>query len=158
MRVLPLVLALGITLSPAGAAGQANSAPSTSMERPDQWRATVTIFRSPGTGLQLQRRHLALFLGFYPTVIKREGEQRNTNFIRLGAAYYAAPDARTSPYASLAFAPSLTKGWSNSVIADVGVRRMFTTRFSGQIGVAVLHAPESKQTRVNPTIGLGVLY
>ena len=158
MRLLPLMLALGLTLSPVVAAGQANLTPSTSIERSDQWRATVTIFRSPGTGVQIQHGHLAAFAAFYPTVIKRDGEQRNTNFIRLGAAYYAAPRARTSPYASISFAPSLTKGWSNSVLADVGARRMFSTRFSGQLGVAVLHAPESKETRINPTIGFGVRY
>lgn len=158
MRASPLMLALGLALLPVVGAGQTVATPNTPMERPDQWRATLTIFRSPGTGLQVQHGHLAAFLGFYPTVIKRDGGQRNTNFIRVGAAYYAAPDARTSPYASLAFAPSLTRGWSNSVIADVGVRRMFTARFSGQIGVAVLHEPRSNETRLNPTIGLGVRY
>ncbi len=31
-------------------------------------------------------------------------------------------------------------------------------RYSGQIGVAVLYAPISRETRVNPTVGLGVRF
>ena len=46
----------------------------------------------------LSKRHLAAFVAHDPTVIKRDGEQRNTNFVRLGIAAYARPDARTSPY------------------------------------------------------------
>jgi hypothetical protein len=124
----------------------------------DDWRVTLTIFRSPGTGLQLSRGHFAAFAAHYPTVIKRDGKQRDTQFLRFGVAAYAAPDARTSPYASLSFAPSLTKGWSNSGLADVGLRQQFTDRFNGQLGVALLYAPQSRETRVNPTIGLGVRF
>ncbi len=156
MRVASLFLVLA--LSPVAAIAQSIEAPVRSAERPDRWRATVTIFRSPGTGVQLSKGHLATFIAHYPTIIKRGGENRNTNFIRVGAAYYLAPYASTSPYVSVSFAPSITKGWSNSAIADVGVRRNFTDRYSGQLGVALLHAPQTNQTRVNPTIGLGVRF
>jgi hypothetical protein len=124
----------------------------------NKWRVTLTIFRSPGTGLQVSKGHFAAFVAHYPTIIKRDGEQRNTNFLRIGVAAYARPDARTSPYASLSFAPSLTKGWSNSVLADVGVRQRFGSRYSGQLGAAVLYAPASRQSRLNPTVGLGVRF
>ncbi len=152
MRISSLVLSLALIAGPSVALAQPAPAPTAS---PDRWRVTMTLFRSPGTGLQVARGHLALFVAHYPTVILREGEQRTTHFIRAGGAYYVAPHAATSPYASLSIAPSLTKGWSTSALADVGVRRMFSRRYSGQIGVAVLHAPGLSATRVNPTIGLG---
>jgi hypothetical protein len=124
----------------------------------NEWHVTLTIFRSPGTGLQISKGHFAAFVAHYPTIIKRDGEQRNTNFVRIGLAAYARPDARTSPYASLSFAPSLTKGWSNSLLADLGMRQRFRSRYSGQLGAALLYAPASRQTRLNPTVGLGVQF
>jgi hypothetical protein len=122
------------------------------------WHVTLTIFRSPGTGLQIAKGHFAAFVAHYPTIIKRGGAQRNTNFVRVGLAAYARPHEGTSPYLSLSFAPSLTKGWSNSVLADVGARQRFGSRYSGQLGVALLYAPASRQTRFNPTVGLGVQF
>jgi len=136
-------------------AGSSSAAPTVAS---NDWRVTLTIFRSPGTGLQISKGHLAAFVVHYPTVIKRDGEQRNTNFLRVGLAAYAKPDDRTSPYASLSFAPSLTRGWSNSMLAEVGVRQRFGSRYKGQLGAAVLYAPHTKQTRLNPTIGLGVQF
>ncbi len=133
---------------------RADSTPSTSDGK--DWRLTLTIFRSPGTGLQLSNGHFAVFVAHYPTVIRRDGEQRGTHFVRVGAAAYLAPQARTSPYASISFAPSLTKGWHNSLLGDVGVRQRFGDRYSGQLGGAVLYAPRSGETRINPTIGMGV--
>lgn len=124
----------------------------------DAWHVTLTIFRSPGTGLQIAKGHFAAFVAHYPTVIKRDGAQRNTNFLRVGVAAYARPDARTSPYASLSFAPSLTKGWTNSLLADVGARQRFGSRYSAQLGAALLYAPASRETRFNPTVGLGVRF
>lgn len=157
MRISSLLLFLTAAIAPKILAAQAlRSLPS--IERPDQWRATITIFRSPGTGLMVSRGHFAAFVGHYPTVLKRIDGQRATQFIRFGAAYYVAPNAATSPYASLSLAPSLSKGWSNSGIADVGIRRMFTSKLSGQLGVALLYAPHSNETRLNPTVGLGVRF
>lgn len=157
MRFSSFIPLLGTLIAPSLTAAQ-SPRPEASIERGDRWSATITIFRSPGTGVQVSKGHLAAFIAHYPTVIKRDGQQRATEFLRIGGAYYAAPNAATSAYASLSFAPSLTSGWSNSAIADVGLRRFFSTRFSGQLGVALLHAPQSNETRVNPTIGFGVRF
>lgn len=122
------------------------------------WRLTLTIFRSPGTGLQLARGPLAVFVAHYPTIFLRDGEQRTTHFVRLGVARYLRPDAATSPYVSVSVAPSLTRGWTTSGLLDVGVRRRLVSSLSGQLGVAALYAPAKRATRVNPTIGLGVAF
>lgn len=127
-------------------------------ERTNDWRVTLTVFRSPGTGIQVSKGNFAGFLAHYPTVINRAGELESIEFLRLGVAWYAAPDESNSPYVSLSFAPSLSRGWSNSGIADAGLRHMFNDRISGQVGVAMLYAPGSRETRVNPTIGLGVRF
>ncbi len=89
MRLASLFLVLA--LAPFGAAAQSIEAPAASDGPPDRWRATMTIFRSPGTGVQLSKGHLAGFVAFYPTVVERDGAKRNTNFVRMGAAYYVAP-------------------------------------------------------------------
>jgi len=154
-RILSVLL---VSLSPIALRAQtAPVAPASTVSQRD-WRVTLTLFRSPGTGVQVSKGHFAAFAAHYPTIIKRDGEQRNTNFLRFGLAAYARPEARTSPYVSLSFAPSLTKGWSNSGLFDAGLRQRFGSRYSGQLGAAVLYAPQSKQTRVNPTIGLGVQF
>ena len=155
MRSLITLLLLALSTNAANA--QASE-----MQRPtkvaNDWRVTLTVFRSPGTGVQVSKGNFAGFLAHYPTVIKLDGELENIQFLRLGVAWYAAPDASNSPYVSLSFAPSLSRGWSNSGIADAGLRHMFTERISGQVGVAMLYAPGSRETRVNPTIGLGVSF
>jgi hypothetical protein len=156
MRFL-LVATLGATLSlPTRAQSTAPQRASTIAG--DDWRVTMTLFRSPGSGVQISRGHLAAFVAHYPTVIKRNDKQRNTQFVRIGVAAYARPDARTSPYVSLSYAPSLTKGWANSALFDLGARQRLGNRFSGQLGAAVLYAPETRQTRFNPTVGLGVQF
>ena len=153
-----LLCAALIASLPLSAGAQSPAPPPNSTIASGDWRATVTLFRSPGTGLLISRGHLAAFLAHYPTVIKRDGEQRGTQFIRIGVAVYGRPDASTSPYMSLSYAPSLTKGWANSALFDVGARQRFGNRYSGQLGAAVLYAPQSRQTRFNPTVGLGVQF
>lgn len=156
MRSLAILLLLAA--SPLAAKAQVPGAPTASSIPDSDWRVTVTVFRSPGTGIQVSKGHLAGFVGHYPTVIRREGSRQTTHFLRVGMAYYGSMEARTTPYFSLSIAPSLTRGWSTSAIVDAGLRHMFGTRFSGQLGVAVLHAPHSKETRVNPTVGAGVRF
>jgi hypothetical protein len=157
MRML-LVTAL-IASYPQSARAQSSAPlPSPTITQDNDWRVTVTLFRSPGTGLQISRGHLAAFVAHYPTVFKRDGKQQGTQFVRIGVAAYARPDSRTSPYMSLSYAPSLTKGWANSALFDVGARQRFGNRYSGQLGAAVLYAPRGRQTRVNPTVGLGVQF
>ena len=154
-RFISLLIAAAIPLT---AHSQSASLPQAPSGGAGDWNVTLTVFRSPGTGIQVSKGRLAAFVAHYPTVIERDGEQRNTQFVRIGVAAYARPNAGTSPYASLSLAPSLTAGWPNSGLADVGLRRRFGGRFSGQLGVAVLHAPETKESRVNPTVGLGVRF
>ncbi|MCU0647993.1 MAG: hypothetical protein MUF00_08360 [Gemmatimonadaceae bacterium] len=120
-----------------------------------RWRVTLTVFRSPGTGLQISRGRLAVFAGHYPTVFRRGGADRTTHFIRVGVAAYARAHA-SSPYVSLSIAPSLTDGWPTSGLLDAGWRQGFTSRVSGQLGVALLVAPSLRTSRINPTVGLGV--
>ena len=156
MRML-LRAALIASLPPSAGAQSPAPQPASTITG-DDWRVTLTLFRSPGSGVQVSRGHLAAFFAHYPTVIKRDGEQRGTQFIRIGVAAYGRPDASTSPYVSLSYAPSLTKGWANSALFDVGARQRFGNRYSGQLGAAVLYAPQSKQTRFNPTVGLGVQF
>ena len=154
-RFLTLIIATALPLT---AQSQSADAPQPATGGVNDWNVTLTVFRSPGTGIQVSKGRFAAFVAHYPTVIEREGEQRNTQFIRIGVAAYARPNAGTSPYASLSLAPSLTAGWPNSGLADVGLRRRFGGRFSGQLGVAVLYAPETKESRVNPTVGVGVRF
>ncbi len=156
MRIL-LCAALIASLPLSAGAQSPVPQPASTIAR-DDWRVTVTLFRSPGTGLQISRGQLAAFVAHNPTVIKRDGEQRGTQFIRIGVAAYGRPAASTSPYVSLSYAPSLTKGWTNSALFDVGARQRFGNRYSAQLGAALLYAPQSKQTRFNPTVGLGVQF
>lgn len=143
---------------PAAVPAQTREAPLTPTVAANDWRVTLTIFRSPGTGIQISKGRLAAFVAHYPTVFERDGEQRGTQFIRTGVAMYGSADARTTPYVSLSVASSLTAGWSNSGLLDVGVRRNLGDRYSGQLGAAVLYAPHTKRTRVNPTVGMGVRF
>jgi len=154
-RFLSIVLVAAV---PFTAHAQSADAPQSATGPSNGWHATLTVFRSPGTGIQVSKGRFAAFVAHYPTVIERDGEPRNTQFIRIGVAAYGRPEAGTSPYVSLSLAPSLTEGWPNSGLADVGVRRRFGNRFSGQLGVALLYAPETKESRVNPTVGMGVRF
>lgn len=160
VRRLTIVAATAASLVAARAAAQ--SLPSSTAPARD-WRLSITIFRSPGTGVQLARGSFAVFAAHYPTIFDRgDGAPRRdrptTHFLRVGVARYLRADASTSPYVSLSVAPSLTRGWSTSGLLDVGVRRRFTGTLSGQLGAAVLHTPSRRVTRLNPTLGLGVTF
>jgi hypothetical protein len=157
MRIL-LVAALVVSLPLVANAQSSALKPTSTIANDDGWRVTATLFRSPGTGVQVSRGWLAAFVAHYPTVIKRDGKQRSTQFIRIGVAAYARPDARTSPYASVSFASSLTAGWANSALLDIGARQRFGDRYSAQLGAAMLYEPQGKRTRLNPTIGFGVRF
>jgi hypothetical protein len=120
-----------------------------------RWRVTLTLFRSPGTGVQLSRGRLAVFAAHYPTVFRRDGADRTTHFVRVGVAAYASTRP-SSPYVSLSLAPSLSSGWPMSGLIDAGWRQGFGSRVSGQLGAALLVAPSLRTSRINPTVGLGV--
>lgn len=138
----------------------APAAPAPASGTADRWHVTLTVFRSPGTGIQVGRGSLAVFVAHYPTILRRaaNGDRPTTHFLRAGVAAYLRPEAGTSPYVSLSIAPSLSSDWTLSGLVDVGVRQRFTQRLSGQLGVAVLRAPKIDATRVNPTLGLGVSF
>lgn len=136
-------------------AGTAAAQPTVPDADSARWRVTLTVFRSPGTGLQLSRGRLAVFAAHYPTIFRRDGADRTTHFVRVGVAAYGSTRL-SAPYVSLSIAPSLTRGWSTSGLLDAGWRQGFGDRVSGQLGVALLANPARRTTRVNPTIGLGV--
>jgi hypothetical protein len=161
-RSLPLVavvLAALVSAPPAG--GQPTPAPDSPPNvRPPRWGATLTAFRNPGTGLELHRGPVAVFAAHYPTVIRRDGRSRSTSFARLGAAWVFRDRAATAPYVSASWAASLTRGWDNSLLGEAGIRQRLARggtahRLTGRLGAAVLVAPSTRATRVNPTIGLG---
>lgn len=152
-----LLISMLVLGTPAVVAAQTAS-PQSPILRNDDWHVTLTIFRSPGTGIQVSKGHLAAFIGHYPTGFRRDGAVHGFQFIRMGAAYYASPASVNSAYASLSFAKSLTDGWDNSGLLDIGMRHMFNDRYSGQFGAAALRAHPSGETRVNPTAGFGVRF
>lgn len=115
-----------------------------------------TGFRSPATGLELRGAHLGIHAGYYPTVLKADGQAKvqNTNFIRIGAAGYLRQDG-TTPYLSAAFLVSLDDDWKNSILSEVGVRLPLKPRFALRVGVGVLTSTDG-EVRVNPTVGFDI--
>jgi hypothetical protein len=148
-------IALASLLMPALFQAQATPSTAAPSGLDQRWRVSLTLFRSPGTGIQVQRGKVALFAVHYPTIFERDGAQRTTHFVRIGVAAYARTTI-TSPYLSVSVAPSLTRGWPTSALLDAGWRQGITDRLSGQLGAALLVAPSLRTTRINPTIGLGV--
>lgn len=113
----------------------------------------LTLFRSPATGLEFRRERVAVHAGFYPTILKADGQQggENTNFIRIGASAYLRSSGWT-PYLSPALLLSLDDDWQNGVLSEVGARFPFADRAAFRIGVGVLTAFDG-EVRVNPTVG-----
>jgi len=116
----------------------------------------LTVFRNPSTGLELRAGRIGVHLGFYPTILKADGEVegRNTNFIRVGATFYSSAD-RTSLYVSPSLVVSLDDRFRNGIFADVGVRGRFSRSVAGRLGVGALRTVDG-EVRVNPTVGLDV--
>jgi hypothetical protein len=112
----------------------------------------LTAFRSPATGVELRAGHAAAYLGFYPTVISREGTRGNANFIRAGVTYYARAHG-ASPYVSPSVVWSLDRRWRSGALTEVGFRGRLYGRLNGRLGAALLTTLDG-QVRVNPTVGL----
>ncbi len=112
----------------------------------------LTLFRSPATGVALRAGHAAVYLGYYPTVISRNGTRGNASFIRAGATYYVNAHG-ASPYVSPSLLWSLEPKWRSGALTEVGFRGRLYGRLNGRLGVAVLTTLD-RQLRVNPTIGL----
>jgi hypothetical protein len=122
----------------------------------DDSELRLTIFRNPATGLEYRRAHLAVFVGFYPTVLRLNpsDEQKNTNWIRVGMTYYVQPTGRTM-YATVSGVFSLQSGWRDGLLTEIGGRLPFGDRVAGRLGAAVLTTLDGR-VRVNPTVGLDV--
>lgn len=144
LAFLVLVLSLAATVR----SGQAQQAPA----RADG--IYLTVFRSPATGVELRKGVGAIHAGFYPTILKADGQSKgeNTNFVRVGASAYLRQQGWT-PYISPALLFSLDDDWANGVISEVGVRVPVRGRAAFRLGVGVLTAFDG-EVRVNPTVGL----
>lgn len=116
----------------------------------------LTGFRSPATGLELRGAHLGVHAGYYPTVLKADGQSKveNTNFIRIGAAGYLRQYGVT-PYLSAAFLVSLDDDWKNSILSELGLRLPLAQRFAFRVGVGLLTSTDG-EVRVNPTVGFDI--
>lgn len=140
----------------ANAQAPAAAKDSTSAERPAEGGLYLNICRNPATGLEYRRGAFAVHGGFYPTILKADGqaEGENTNFLRAGVSTYPRRSG-VSPYASVAILVSLDDDWDNSVISELGFRAPFANRWAGRLGVGVLTSFDG-EVRVNPTVGLDV--
>lgn len=116
--------------------------------------AYLTIFRSPSSGIELRSGHAAVNLGFYPTVIGRDGKRGNANFIRLGGSYYLK-DRGPSLYASPSILFSLDKNWKHGALTELGYRGSIYRQLNGRLGAGVLTTIDGL-VRVNPTVGLDI--
>jgi hypothetical protein len=112
----------------------------------------LTMFRSPATGIEVRAGHTAAYLGYYPTILTRDGNRANTNFIRVGVTYYMRAEG-ASPYVSPSLLWSLDADWRSGALTEVGFRLPLYRRLSGRLGAGVLTTLD-RQVRVNPTIGL----
>jgi hypothetical protein len=119
-------------------------------ERPEQG-VYLTMFRSPATGVELRTGHAAAFVGYYPTVISRDGVRGTANFVRAGATYYLKAQGAT-PYVSPSVLWSVGPRWRSGALTEVGFRGRLYGRLNGRLGAAVLTTLD-RQVRVNPTVG-----
>jgi hypothetical protein len=93
-------------------------------------------------------------VGFYPTVLRREGIRGNANFIRTGVTYYLRAQG-ASPYVSPSLVWSLDPEWQSGALTEVGFRGRLYRGLNGRLGAAVLTTLD-RQVRVNPTVGLDI--
>jgi hypothetical protein len=145
-----VVILAGLPLERTGAQSAAASA-----GRAD-YEARLTVFRNPASGVEVRRNHLAIFVGFYPTILRRSDAEskHNTNWIRYGVTYYSHTTG-PSVYATISGMWSLQNDWKNGVLWDAGVRYPFGDRVAGRLGVAALTTTDGL-VRVNPTVGFDV--
>jgi hypothetical protein len=144
-----LVLAAAVLAVPA-AAQQAGSSPVR------EGGVYLTIFRSPASGVEVRGGRLGAHAGFYPTILKADGQAdgENTNFVRIGGAFYVAP-AGWTPYFAPSLLISLDDDWDNALLSELGVRLPVARRAAFRLGVGVLRS-FSGAVRVNPTVGVDV--
>jgi hypothetical protein len=146
--VLRLLVAATIA-APHAAMSQSPSAP-----KPRESGIYLTIFRSPSTGVEIRSGHAALNVGFYPTILSKNGTRGNVNFIRVGGTYYLKARG-ASPYVSPSIVFSLDKNWKHGALTELGFRGTLYRTLSGRLGAGVLTTTDG-QVRVNPTIGMAL--
>ena len=112
----------------------------------------LTIFRSPSTGIEVRSGHMAGNLGFYPTVLRKDGKRSNANFIRLGGSFYTK-DGGSSFYVSPSVVFSLDSDWRHGALTEFGFRGTLYRALSGRLGAGVLTTTDG-QVRVSPTVGM----
>jgi hypothetical protein len=112
----------------------------------------LTVFRSPSTGIEIRSGHAAINLGFYPTVIGKDGKRGNANFIRLGGSYYMK-ERGPSLYASPSIVFSLDRNWKHGALTELGFRGTIYRNLNGRLGAGVLTTTDGL-VRVNPTVGM----
>jgi hypothetical protein len=114
----------------------------------------LTMFRSPATGIELRNRHVGVQAGFYPTIISRDGERGNVNFIRAGFSYYLNESGSTL-YVTPSVIISLDEDWDHGALTELGFRGRLYRALNGRLGVGVLTTIDG-EVRVNPTVGFDV--
>jgi hypothetical protein len=150
------LIALLLVLHPVVLQSQTNASPASVTPPSSPERGVyATVFRSPSTGVELRSGHFAAHAGFYPTVLRVEGEAaRSANFIRAGGTWY-----QRSRGASLFVTPSvvfsLDEAWGNGALTEIGGRFPLGARANVRLGIGVLTTLRG-ETRVNPTVGLDV--
>jgi hypothetical protein len=145
VKTLSQVLLLALLATPGFIRAQP---PATAPER----GIYLTIFRSPSSGIEIRSSHAAINLGFYPTVIGKDGKRGNANFIRLGGSYYLRDHGSTF-YASPSILFSLDKDWKHGALTELGYRGAIYRRLNGRLGAGVLTTTDG-EVRVNPTVGM----
>lgn len=145
-----LLAALLAIVSPVAA--QSTASPEPAAER----GLSLTLFRSPATGLELRAGRGSAFAGFYPTILRADGEPEgsNVNFIRAGGALYLRP-AGSSPYVATSLLWSLDDDWDHGALSEAGYRLAIGSRLALRAGVGVLTTFDG-ETRINPTVGATV--
>jgi hypothetical protein len=127
-------------------------AASQTASKPRESGIYLTVFRSPSTGVEVRSGHAAINVGFYPTILGKDGKRGNANFIRIGGSYYAK-DRGPSPYVSPSILFSLDKNWKHGALTEIGYRGTLYRTLSGRLGAALLTTVDG-QFRVNPTVGM----
>ena len=112
----------------------------------------LTVFRSPSTGVEVRRNHLGMHAGLYPTVIARNGEKENVNFMRAGITWYLQPGGSTF-FATASVVFSLDRDWKHGALTELGYRAKIGNTLFARVGGAVLTTVKG-EVRVSPTIGM----
>ncbi len=123
-------------------------------QRTNDRQLYLTIFRNPSSGIELRFGQIGIHAGFYPTILKADGEAkgRNTNFLRFGTTVYTASTG-AALYLSPSVVVSLDKRFKSGFLTDAGVRGRIAGPVAGRLGVGLLNTFDG-EVRINPTVGL----